>query len=489
MRYCFNPHCQNPNNPDRTDICQSCQTNLLLGDRYIAIKLIGRGNFGRTFLAMDCHQKNNPRCVVKQFFPQYLGTQKAVALFHQEALRLKELGQHEQIPELIEALEQEGWLYFAQAWIEGENLAQELAQIGSFSEIQIRQLLLNLLPVLQFVHEQQVIHRDIKPENIIRRASDRQLYLVDFGAAKLATGTALLRTGTIIGSAAYVAPEQLMGKAVFASDLYSLGVTCIHLLTQTEPFDCYSIAQGTWVWRDYLSSSISQSLGTVLDKLLEGGTSRRYPSAAAVLKDLHLASADTAVQPLIHASKIAASKLTTSKKTTASYLSNKPSQQYTVSQHSINGLNKSLQISCAVVLLVGAGAALDHTPSAYQAEVYFKNHALLTVGIIKNTTSHQNCYGPGMGFGYSCSTTYTSTVQFKNTSGETITFSERSICSKNCKNKPVPVLYDPNQPSNARVGTEVDPNRVAEGWLIFVLLLLFGGIGVFMMLIDQNRQG
>jgi len=92
MSYCFNPQCQNPDNPDRTDICQSCQTSLLLGDRYLAIHMIGQGNFGRTFLAINRHQSNSPRCVVKQFFPHNLGNQKAVALFQQEALRLKELG-------------------------------------------------------------------------------------------------------------------------------------------------------------------------------------------------------------------------------------------------------------------------------------------------------------------------------------------------------------------------------------------------------------
>lgn len=488
MSYCFNPHCQNPDNPDRTDVCQVCQTDLFLGDRYLALQMIGQGNFGRTFLAIDRQQPNSPRCVVKQFFPHNLDNPKAVALFQQEALRLKELERHERIPELIDVLEQGGRLYLVQEWIDGENLAQELAQIGSFSEIRIRQLLLNLLPILQFIHEQQVIHRDIKPENIIRRTSDRQLYLVDFGAAKLATGTALLKTGTMIGSAAYVAPEQMRGRAVFASDLYSLGVTCIHLLTHTEPFDCYSIAQGTWVWRDYLSSPVSQKLGTVLDKLLESGTSRRYHSAAAVLKDLHSASANATVQPLIHAPKIPDSKLSTHQKTTVSHRSNKSSQQYAANQPS-GSLNKNLEIAFAVVLLVGAGAALNHTPSAYEAEVYFKKHALSTVGIIKDTTSLRDCTGVGMGFGLSCRTTYTSTVQFRNSiNGRTTTFSESSICSRNCKNKPVPVLYDPDRPTNVRVGTKVSPMSVASGWMIFVLLLLFGGIWIFATLSDRNRQ-
>jgi serine/threonine protein kinase len=469
MSYCFNPRCQNPDNLDRTDVCLTCQAHLMLGDRYLAIRIIGQGNFGRTFLAIDRHQANSPCCVVKQFFPQNLGThKKAEALFLQEATRLEELGQHQQIPTLVEALEQEGWLYLVQEWIDGENLAQELAEIGRFSETQIRQLLLSLLPVLKFVHQQKIIHRDIKPENIIRRAGDRQLYLVDFGAAKLMTGTALLKTGTLIGSAAYVAPEQMMGQAVFASDLYSLGVTCIHLLTQTEPFNCYSIAQGTWVWRDYLDIPVSPKLGAILDKLLERSTSRRYHSAAAVLQDLRSPS-------------------NTAKATGKQSIELSQASSFTPLRQDLNDLTKHLKTSAAVAILMGSGAAFRHTPDAYQAEVYFKNHALSTVGIVQYTTSQRSC-SEAASFAYSCNTNYTASIQFKDTYGKNTMFTNSSICSRDCKDKLVPVLYDSNNPSNARVGTQINPRNVARGWIIFALVLFSGGIGLLIVLMEQNRQ-
>jgi serine/threonine protein kinase len=363
-----------------------------------------------------------------------------------------------------------------QEWIDGKNLAQELAEIGRFDETQIRQLLLSLLPVLKFVHGQKIIHRDIKPENIIRQVGDRQLYLVDFGAAKLMTGTALLKTGTLIGSAAYVAPEQLMGQAVFASDLYSLGVTCVHLLTQTEPFNCYSIAQGTWVWRDYLDTPVSQKLGAILDKLLERSLSRRYHSAAAVLRDLRSTSSDTDI-----------SKLPSESVDFSLLKSAQASPIASLKQDSLNNLTKHLKPSAAVAILMGAGAALRHTPDAYQAEVYFKNHALSTFGIVQYTTSQQNCYG-GMGFGYSCSTTYTATIQFKDAHGKNIVFSNSSICNQDCKDKLVPILYNPNRLSNARVGTEINPRNVARGWIIFALVLFSGGIRLLIASMEQNRK-
>ncbi|MBD1943879.1 protein kinase [Coleofasciculus sp. FACHB-712] len=298
MSYCLNPACPNSQNPSDTKFCLTCGTKLLLKDRYRAIKPIGQGGFGRTFLAVDEDKPSKPRCVIKQFYPQAQGTstvKKAIELFNQEAMRLDELGKHSQIPELLAYFTQDDRQYLVQEFIDGQNLAQELAQVGAFSESQIRQLLNDLLSVLQFVHSQQVIHRDIKPENIIRRSRDRKLVLVDFGASKVATTNALNQTGTSIGSPEYVAPEQARGKASFASDIYSLGVTCIHLLTQRSPFDLYDINEDAWIWRQYLISKVSDSLGKILDKMLQTAPSRRYQSVEEVLKDLNPSPAQVTV--------------------------------------------------------------------------------------------------------------------------------------------------------------------------------------------------
>ncbi|WP_408037444.1 protein kinase domain-containing protein [Tolypothrix bouteillei] len=205
----------------------------MLAERYRAIKQIGQGGFGKTFLAVDEYKPSQPRCVIKQLFPQAQGTNtlnKASELFKLEAERLDELGHnHSQIPELLAYFTQDNQQYLVQEFIDGHNLAEEVTQNGTYKEQQIVALLQNLLPVLQFVHDKQVIHRDIKPENIIRRR-DGELVLVDFGATKTATPTALAVTGTVIGTQGYTAPEQALGKATFASDIYSLGVTCLYLI-------------------------------------------------------------------------------------------------------------------------------------------------------------------------------------------------------------------------------------------------------------------
>ena len=272
MSQCLNPDCQHLNLPI-TQFCQKCGNKLLLGDRYRAVKYISEGGFGRTFKAVDEHRLDTI-CVIKQFLPQLQGSaaiQKATELFKQEAVRLRDLGKHPQIPDLLAFFEQDKRFYLVQEFIDGEDLSKELQQQGKFSEKQIKQLLTELLPILDFVHKQKVIHRDIKPENIIRN-SHGSLVLIDFGVAKELSGSVLTRVGTVTGTPGYAPPEQMQGHVFPASDLYSLGVTCIRLLTGClleekngilvdELFDPM---QMEWIWKNK-AAAISNNLGKVLD--------------------------------------------------------------------------------------------------------------------------------------------------------------------------------------------------------------------------------
>lgn len=289
MSYCLNPNCQKPENSKDDKFCLTCGTKLLLKQRYRAIKPIGQGGFGRTLLAVDEEQSSKTPCVIKQLLPQAQGTnntQKAAELFAQEALRLDKLGRHNQIPDLLDYFTQEEYQYLVQEYIDGHNLLQILAEQGHFNETKIWELLNSLLSVLVFIHQNEVIHRDIKPENIIR-SREGKLFLVDFGAAKIVSGTAMLQTGTSIGTPEFVAPEQSRGKAIYSSDLYSLGTTCIYLLTGISTFELFDISENTWVWRQYLvNNQVSVKLGLILDKLIPYATSRRYKSASEVLEDI-----------------------------------------------------------------------------------------------------------------------------------------------------------------------------------------------------------
>jgi serine/threonine protein kinase len=282
MGYCLNPSCVHPENPTQSNFCRSCGGRLRLRDRYLAIKPIGQGGFGKTFQAIDEDKPAKPFCVIKQFFPMMEGTQatqKAAELFAQEAIALEQLD-HPNIPKLLAYfITPDRRQYLVQEFIDGQNLKDELVQKGLFSSQQIRELLMTLLPTLDYIHKLGFIHRDIKPENIIRRADNNQLYLVDFGAAKITTVNQPPSAGTTIGTPEFMAPEQGWGKAFPASDLYSLGVTCLHLLTGISPFSLFDDDRGKWNWREALAQPLEPQLGEVLDKLIQPKPIDRYPTA------------------------------------------------------------------------------------------------------------------------------------------------------------------------------------------------------------------
>lgn len=313
MLCCLNPDCPNPLNPDGINYCQSCGTplvSLLRGHYRVTNVLSNEGGFGKTYLAEDV-DKLNERCVVKQLAPKVQGTwavKKAIESFQQEAQRLQELGKHQQIPTLLAYFEEAHYLYLVQEFIDGQNLLRELQQRGVYGEIAIRKLLLNLLPVLQFIHEHGVIHRDIKPQNIMRRSPfsqpklqkrknfssllgviEGELVLIDFGASKQLSETVRTKPGTTIGTHGYSPLEQMQdGEAHPASDLFSLGATCFHLMTGVTPARLWTENGYSWVtsWRQYLKSPISNGLGKVIDKLLKKEIRERYQSANEVLQDL-----------------------------------------------------------------------------------------------------------------------------------------------------------------------------------------------------------
>jgi serine/threonine protein kinase len=227
-----------------------------------------------------CHQT---------IFPQIEGTtaaEKAAELFTQEASALEQLDDRH-IPKLLAYfIMPDGRQYLVQEFINGQNLKQELELNGVFSTAQIRELLMAMLSTLEYIYQLGFIHRDIKPENIIRQADDRQLHLVDFGAAKIATANSSQLPGTKIGTPEFMAPEQGWGKAFPASDLYSLGTTCLNLLTGISPFDLFDDNRGEWSWRGTLGQPIDPNLAAVIDKLIQPKPIDRYATARDALSAL-----------------------------------------------------------------------------------------------------------------------------------------------------------------------------------------------------------
>jgi len=273
----------------------------MLRDRYRLSKALGQGGFGATYLANIMTLPGEPCCVIKQLRPNTSAPQimeMARELFEREARTLGRIGNHPQIPGLLDYFEDRQQFYLVQEYVAGYTLQQEVKRNGPYSEAGAKQFLSEILPLLRYIHSQKVIHRDIKPANLIRREQDRKLVMIDFGAVKnsqidpnavgggmVADQTAL--TQFAIGTPGFAPPEQMAMRPVYASDFYAVGVTCIYLLTGKSPKDIeYNPATGEMMWQQYVN--ISDHFAVVLRKLLEASVRHRYQSIDDILRAMDI---------------------------------------------------------------------------------------------------------------------------------------------------------------------------------------------------------
>ncbi|GAB4533293.1 MAG: hypothetical protein Tsb0014_18540 [Pleurocapsa sp.] len=267
----------------------------LLNNRYRILETLGRGGFGETYLAEDIHMPSGRKCVLKQLKP--IVKQPKIPLwmkerFQREAAILEELGEgNAQIPRLYAYFSEDDKFYLVQEWIEGLTLDRYWQREGNLSSEKVKKILVQLLPVLDFVHSRHIVHRDIKPENIILRSSDRVPVLIDFGAVKEAMATQVNNSSqsmysASIGTPGYMSSEQAAGRPVYSSDLYSLGLTAIFLLTGKTPNELdVDSRNGEIVWHQY-ADDLDPDLVKVLDRAIRFHPRDRFTTARELLAAL-----------------------------------------------------------------------------------------------------------------------------------------------------------------------------------------------------------
>ncbi len=261
-----------------------------LRGRYEIIKHLGTG-FSETYLALDKDLPGKPYCIVKQLKPQLRDPfvlQTATRLFETEAQVLYKLGNHDQIPRLSAHFEENGEFYLVQEFINGDILSNDIIPGKQWSEDKVINFLQDILKILEFVHQQNIIHRDIKPSNIIRRTSDGKLVLIDFGAVKekISTLKPNSQGKTVpIGTPGYVPSEQAIGNPEFNSDIYALGITAIQALTGILPKQLPKNPEThEVVWRDLVQ--VKPQLADILDKMVRYDSRKRYQSVNEVSQAL-----------------------------------------------------------------------------------------------------------------------------------------------------------------------------------------------------------
>ncbi|PSB28902.1 protein kinase domain-containing protein [Chlorogloea sp. CCALA 695] len=269
--------------------------NTVVRGRYRIVKNLGRGGFGETYLAEDLDRPNYPKCVVKKLHATFNSGQEleiAKRFFNSEAQVLYNLGdRHSQIPRLLAHFEENNQFYLVQDFVDGQDLSKEIASGKKWNEAQVISFLKDILGILAFVHQQNVIHRDIKPANIIRK-HDNTLALIDFGAVKEIQTVVHTQSHSHltvgIGTQGYMPLEQRAGKPRFNSDIYAVGMTALQAVTGVSPEKLPEDTQTDEVqWRN--QAKVSDRLANILDRMVKVHYRARYQSAGEILQDLETA--------------------------------------------------------------------------------------------------------------------------------------------------------------------------------------------------------
>jgi serine/threonine protein kinase len=291
----------------------------ILQNRYRVLSILGQGGFGRTYLSED-QSRFNELCAIKELIPPASGAyalEKSKELFQREAQVLYQL-QHPQVPQFRATFEQDGRFFIVQDYVDGQTYRMQLDQLRSqgyvFSEAEVQQLLVQLLPTLSYLHGQNIIHRDIAPDNIILRDRDRLPVLIDFGVVKeLATRIHVAgstQQATSVGKVGFAPTEQMQtGRAYPNSDLYALAVTAIVLLTGREPQELIDDKTMTWHWQKW--TTVTPNLAHVINRMLSYIPGDRYQSAQDVLQALENPMPAAVVSPVAAPAKMSAPVPTT----------------------------------------------------------------------------------------------------------------------------------------------------------------------------------
>ncbi len=245
----------------------------------------------------------NGNLVVLKVLAMHLASDRvALARFKQET----NLGLiHPNIVRVLDGGVKDGAPYIVMDYIVGESLDRRLLRVGTLKPRALAPIIRDVANALEYAHGKSIIHRDVKPSNILIRPTGQAL-LVDFGVAKSSSATAYTATAARVGSVFYMSPEQANGEPVitYASDIYSLGITCYYALTGRHPFEADNEIAVARMHIDAkprhvseINSAVPRSVGNVVMQALEKDPQRRHKSASEFAQAFEQAIAKANLSP------------------------------------------------------------------------------------------------------------------------------------------------------------------------------------------------
>jgi outer membrane protein assembly factor BamB len=281
------PKCNTPL-PENNRFCYGCGNFLgvhpgySLQGRFLVERFLGKGGFGQVYLGRDEQLMGKP-VVIKELIATTAGSQ-ALGLFNREADTLINL-KHAAIPTCFAFFEELNHHYLILEYMRGPTMLEAIGKHGKFPEDVSRNIMLRLLDVLDYLHQQDppLVHGDLSPENVILLPAGR-IGLIDFGAIRVYEPELAAVVGPGVGKEIYAPPEQRRGEIHPASDLFALGVTALYMLTGRHPREIYNPYERLFSWPE---DGLSPLVNTVVRRLVAADLKDRFETAGEAMDVLH----------------------------------------------------------------------------------------------------------------------------------------------------------------------------------------------------------
>jgi serine/threonine-protein kinase len=275
-----------------------------LAGRYEVVRRVGVGGMADVYLADDTRMGR--QVALKILHPQYAGDESFVERFRREALSAAKL-QHPNIVQIYDSGRQGDFNFIVMEYVEGRSLKDYLAEEGPLEIAEAGRIAREVLTALAYAHRAGLVHRDIKPGNILL-SEDGKVQVTDFGIARAEAGSTMTQTGTILGTAYYLSPEQAQGLPLDGrSDIYSLGVVVYEMLTGRRPFEGDSPVSIAYKHVREMPrppsthrADVPRSLEAIVMTAMAKRPEDRYSSAALMRRDLEAFAAGREVTATLH---------------------------------------------------------------------------------------------------------------------------------------------------------------------------------------------